>query len=65
MVAGTLNSQIPRSIVLDLERRGFIVYVVVSSPGEDEMVRSEGKADIMPLHLDVTEVCFSLPSLVE
>lgn len=56
VVAGTPSSPLPWSIVLDLERRGFLVYVVVGSSREEDMVKSERKPDIMPLYLNVTDV---------
>jgi hypothetical protein len=46
-----------RSIALDLERRGFIVFVTVTSPEEEQLVLAESKADIRPLYIDVTAVC--------
>ena len=48
-----------RSIILDLERRGFIVYVATDDPTQKEDIKSEGKPDILPLHLDITNVHFS------
>jgi len=56
IVAGTMHSPVTRSVVLDLERRAFIVYVVVDSVEEANMVKSEGKADILPLKMNVTDV---------
>lgn len=56
VVKGTVNSPITRSVVLDLERRGFVVYVVVGGSEEVEMVRKEGKADVLPLRVDVCDV---------
>lgn len=40
----------------DLERRGYIVYVTVSSADEEHIVQSESRADIKPLWLDLTTV---------
>lgn len=56
VVAGAPNQAITRSVILDLERRGFIVYVVVDSANEEHMIRAESKTDIIPLHLDVVNV---------
>ena len=47
-----------RSLALDLDRRGYIVYITVSSEEDDRLVRSEGKLDIKPLRMD-----FSQPKL--
>lgn len=43
-------------MILDLERRGFIVYVVASSGAEEQMIKKEAKAEVLALHLDVTNV---------
>ena len=41
---------------LDLERRGFIVYVVVNTLDEEQTVQRESRADIRPLNLDIVDV---------
>lgn len=56
VLAGSPQSPLTRSLSLDLERRGFIVYILVSSLFEEQVVQSEFRADIRPLHLDVTSV---------
>ena len=45
-----------RAIAADLERRGYIVYVTVSSADEEQIVLAEHRADIKPLWLDLTTV---------
>ena len=45
-----------RAMAADLERRGYIVYVTVSSADEEHIVQSESRADIKPLWLDLTTV---------
>ncbi|KAF2831515.1 DUF1776-domain-containing protein [Ophiobolus disseminans] len=55
VVAGPPNSPITRSLSLDLERRGFIVYIVCSNMDEEQQVISEARADVRPLHLDVVD----------
>lgn len=45
-----------RAIAADLERRGYIVYVTVSSADEEQAVQSENRADIKALWLDLTAV---------
>lgn len=45
-----------RAIATDLERRGYIVYVTVSSADEEHIVRSENRTDIKALWLDLTAV---------
>lgn len=46
-----------RSIASDLERRGYIVFITVTSQEEENAVHAEGRPDIRPLLLDLTEVC--------
>jgi len=53
VIAGPPGSPITKSISLDLERRGFIVYVVVNSAEEEQTVQSEARVDIRPLNLDI------------
>lgn len=45
-----------RAIAEDLERRGFIVYVVVQSVEEEHTIQMQNRADIRALHLDLTTV---------
>lgn len=45
-----------KAIATDLERRGFIVYITVSSADEEHIVRSENRMDIRALWLDLTTV---------
>lgn len=55
VVAGPPSSPITRSLSLDLERRGFIVYIVCSNMDEEQQVIGELRADVRPLHLDVAD----------
>ncbi|KAK7729517.1 hypothetical protein SLS57_002004 [Botryosphaeria dothidea] len=55
VIAGPPSSPITKSLSLDLERRGFIVYVVVNSPEEEEIVQKESRVDIRPLLLDIVD----------
>lgn len=56
VLAGPPSAPLTRSLSLDLERRGFIVYIPVNSLWEERLIQAESKADIHPLHLDVTSV---------
>ncbi|KAF2682513.1 DUF1776-domain-containing protein [Lentithecium fluviatile CBS 122367] len=56
VIAGPPNSPIVKSLSLDLERRGFIVYIVCSDIEEEQQVQGESRADVRPLHLDVADV---------
>ncbi|KAJ5925554.1 hypothetical protein N7454_008193 [Penicillium verhagenii] len=54
VVAGSPHEAMTRAIAADLERRGYIVYVTVSSAEEEQIVQSEKRADIKALWLDLT-----------
>ncbi|KAF2468182.1 DUF1776-domain-containing protein [Lindgomyces ingoldianus] len=56
VVAGPPCSPMTKSISLDLERRGFIVYIVCSDVEEEQQVHGESRVDVRPLHLDVSNV---------
>ena len=45
-----------RSIAYDLERRGYIVFITVTSIEEEHVVQAEARDDIRPLWLDLTTV---------
>ncbi len=54
ILAGSPHSPLTRSLSLELERRGFIVYIPVSSVSEEQIIRSESRTDIRALNLDIT-----------
>ena len=56
VIAGSPHEATTRSIAADLERRGFIVYITVSSAEEEHIVQSENRMDIRALWLDLTTV---------
>lgn len=56
VVAGSPHEPMTRAIATDLERRGYIVYVTVSSADEEQIVKSENRADIKALWMDLTTV---------
>lgn len=56
VLAGSPHSPLTRSLSLELERRGFIVYIPVGSLSEEQIIHSESRADIRPLNLDITSV---------
>lgn len=55
VVAGSPASPMTSAISLDLERRGFVVYVVASTGEDDQYVRSQSRVDLLPLHLDLVD----------
>jgi hypothetical protein len=56
VVAGSPSEPITRSISLDLERRGFIVYIVCNTIEEEVLVQNESRPDIKPLMIDIVDV---------
>lgn len=52
-----------RAIATDLERRGYIVYVTVSSADEEQIVKSENRSDIKALWMDLTTVSDLSPAM--
>lgn len=57
VLAGSPHSLLTRSLAQDLEKRGFIVFVVTDTLADEQVVRGEGKTDIHPLNLDLSSVC--------
>ncbi|KAL2063466.1 hypothetical protein VTL71DRAFT_5271 [Oculimacula yallundae] len=55
VVAGSPSEAITRSVILDLERRGFIVYVVCNTIEEEVLVQNESRPDIKPLMIDIVD----------
>jgi hypothetical protein len=64
VVAGSPHEPMTRSIAADLDRRGYIVYITVSSAEEEQLVRSEHRPDIRPLWLDLSTVSVAYHKLV-
>jgi hypothetical protein len=56
VIAGSPHEPMTRSIACDLERRGYIVFVTVTSSEEEHVVQAESRDDIRPLWLDLTTV---------
>jgi hypothetical protein len=54
LACSSFHDPLTRSLAVDLERRGYIVYITVSSTEEDSLVQSEAKPDIRPLWMDLT-----------
>ncbi|KAF2397573.1 DUF1776-domain-containing protein [Trichodelitschia bisporula] len=55
VIAGPPNSPVTKSLMLDLEKRGFMVYVVVTTTEDEQAVQQESlsRADIRPFHLPI------------
>jgi len=58
VITGVTTDPLTRSVALDLERRGFVVFCAVPPSGEQD-VEQEGKHDLRALPLDLAEVLAS------
>lgn len=56
VIAGSPSEPLVRSISLDLERRGFIVFVVCNTIEEEVLVQKESRQDVKALMLDIVDV---------
>ncbi len=59
VIAGNPSEPMTRSISLDLERRGYIVYIVCNTIEDEVMVQNESRPDIKPLMIDIVDVSSS------
>ncbi|KXJ86911.1 hypothetical protein Micbo1qcDRAFT_106250, partial [Microdochium bolleyi] len=55
VIAGSPALPLTKSLALQMERKGFIVYVVCSSIDEEVLVQSLSRPDIKPLGIDITD----------
>lgn len=55
VIAGSPNLPLTRSVALDLERKGFIVFIVSSGPEDDMAIQNLARPDIRPLGVDTTD----------
>lgn len=62
VIAGSPTLPLTKSLSLDMERRGFIVYVVCNAAEDEAMVHAFSRPDIRPLTIDTTDVRASLSS---
>ncbi|PSK58701.1 hypothetical protein B9Z65_6716 [Elsinoe australis] len=53
VLAGSAMSPLTTALALDLERRGYVVYVVTNSPEDIQHVRSQSRVDVLPFNLDL------------
>ena len=56
ILAGSPYSDLTRSTALDLERRGFIVYIPVGSLDEESKIADMRVSDIRSLNFDISSV---------
>lgn len=62
VVAGDPKLPLTRSLSLDLERRGFIVYIACNTLDDEAMVQNLSRPDVRPLGIDITDVGLHPPS---
>lgn len=55
VLVGSPHDAIAKSVALDLERRGFIVFIVVHSMDDEQVVLNEGRRDVRPLNIDLLD----------
>lgn len=53
VVAGAVANPLTSALYLDLERRGFVVYVVANTSEDEHYIRSQNRVDLLPLQLDL------------
>ncbi|TGJ76601.1 hypothetical protein E0Z10_g10856, partial [Xylaria hypoxylon] len=55
VIAGSPSLPLTKSLSLDLERRGFIVYIVCNTIEDEMMVQHASRPDIRGLSIDITD----------
>ncbi|KAL6413714.1 DUF1776 domain protein [Ilyonectria robusta] len=55
VIAGSPTLPLTKSLSLDMERRGFIVYIVCNAAEDESMVHALSRPDIRPLSIDTTD----------
>ncbi|RYP78900.1 hypothetical protein DL771_000285 [Monosporascus sp. 5C6A] len=55
VIAGSPTLPLTKSLALDMERKGFIVYIVCSSIEDEVLVQGLSRPDIKPLGIDITD----------
>ncbi|SMQ50222.1 unnamed protein product [Zymoseptoria tritici ST99CH_3D7] len=55
VISGAVANPLTAALYLDLERRGFVVYVLCPTAEDEHFVRSQSRVDLLPLPLDVLD----------
>lgn len=58
VLAGSPTLPLTRSLSLDLERKGFVVFIVCNTIEDEMMVQNLARPDVRPLTIDITDVSF-------
>lgn len=56
VLVGSLHAPLTRSLALDLEHKGFIVYIPISDLIEEQLVQALSRVNIRSLNVDITSV---------
>jgi NAD(P)-dependent dehydrogenase (short-subunit alcohol dehydrogenase family) len=59
VLAGSPTLPLTRSLSLDLERKGFVVFIVCNTIEDEMMVQNLARPDVRPLTIDITDVSTS------
>ncbi|KAI9843395.1 MAG: hypothetical protein M1837_006421 [Sclerophora amabilis] len=59
VIAGPPHEPVLRTLALDLERRGFIIYVVANNSEDERHIHNESRADIRPLLIETFDSTIS------
>ncbi|CAK7226773.1 hypothetical protein SCUCBS95973_006311 [Sporothrix curviconia] len=63
VIAASPALPVTQSLALDLERRGFMIYIVCGSAEDEQAVRHMSRPDIKPLSIDITDTANSAAAL--
>ncbi|KAG9256074.1 uncharacterized protein F5Z01DRAFT_537062 [Emericellopsis atlantica] len=55
VIAGSASLPLTKSLALDMERRGFVVYIVCNAAEDEGAVSALARPDIRPLTIDTTD----------
>lgn len=61
VIAGSPTLPLTKALALDMERKGFIVFIVCNSIEDDMIVQNLSRPDIKALGIDITDVSNSTP----
>ena len=53
VVAGAVANPLTSAVYLDLERKGFVVYVAANTTEDEHYIRSQMRTDLLPLSLNL------------
>ncbi|EPE06194.1 hypothetical protein F503_03023 [Ophiostoma piceae UAMH 11346] len=63
IIAASPILPVTQSLALDLERRGYVIYIVCGSAEDEQAVRHMSRSDIKPLSIDITDTANATTAL--